>query len=276
MADCHKFKESSDLTLMIAIRRFLYICFALIHNIISVKNGIYVLCYHSISDAGWRFSNSKEEFLKHISFIHRNFSFINASEFQTYVASGKKLQKPVFLVTFDDGYKDIVSIAKDLETYSVKPVVFLLGEEEKLNRREMDNQLELLSESDVKKLIGYGWSIGSHSLTHSQLNKLSRKEVEKECIDSKSNLEKKYGVPVHFFAYPKGAYSRKVIKAVKKAGYSYAFSMDDELITFRTNPLTIPRIGIDGSHWFDEFKGTITPLAIYFRRFVRKTLHITI
>ena len=46
---------------------------------------------------------------------------------------------------------------------------------------------------------------------------------------------------------PKGVYSKKVINAVKKAGYSYAFSMDDDLITFRTHPLAIPRIGIDGS-----------------------------
>ncbi len=261
---------------MIAIRRLLYSCFALIHKIITVKNGIYVLCYHSISDKGWRFSNSKEEFLKHVSYVHRNFSFINASEFVAYTSAGKKVKKPVFLLTFDDGYKDILSVAKELETYSIQPVVFLLGDEEKLNRREMDNKLELLTEEDVKTLISYGWSIGSHSLTHAQLSKLSQKDLERECAQSKHDLEKKYGVKVNLFAYPKGVYSKKVIKAVKQAGYDYAFSMDDELITFRTHPLSIPRIGIDGSHWLSEFKGTITPLAIYFRRFIRKTLHISI
>lgn len=260
---------------MIAIRRFLYICFALIHRIITVKNGIYVLCYHSISNKGWRFSNTKEEFLKQVSYIHRNFSFINSSEFVAYTSAGKKVKKPVFLLTFDDGYKDILTVAKELETYSIQPVVFLLGDEEKLNRREMDNKLELLSEEDVKKLISYGWTIGSHSLTHAQLPKLSLKDLEKECAQSKRQLEKRYGVAVTLFAYPKGMYSKKVIKAVKNAGYEYAFSMDDELISFRTHPLAIPRIGIDGSHWFSEFKGTITPLAIYFRRFIRKTLHIS-
>ncbi len=261
---------------MIAMRRLLYMCFALIHRIITAKNGMYVLCYHSISDKGWRFSNTREQFLKQISFIYRTFSFITPTEFIEYVSSGKKLRKPVFLLTFDDGYKDIMSIAKDLETYSIKPVVFLLGDEERLNRREMDNKLELLSEDNVRTLLSYGWSIGSHSLTHAQLSKLSQKNLEIECVRSKENLEKKYGVTITLFAYPKGAYSKKVMHAVKKAGYSYAFSMDDDVITFRTHPLAIPRIGIDGSHWFSEFKGTITPLAIYFRRFVRKTLHISI
>ena len=222
---------------MITLRRFLYMCIGLIHRITAVKSGIYVLCYHSISEKGWRFSNSKKEFLKHISFIHRNFSFLSAEEFVKRLTSEKKVKKPEFLLTFDDGYKDILTIAKELETYSIQPVVFLLGEEEVLNRREMDNKLELLSEEDVKKLISYGWTIGSHSLTHSQLTKLSQKDLEKECAQSRHDLEKKYGVTVTLFAYPKGVYSKKVINAVKKAGYSYAFSMDDDLITFRTHPL---------------------------------------
>lgn len=261
---------------MIVIRRFFYICFALIHKITTVKNGIYVLCYHSISDKGWRFSNSKKEFMKHISFIHRNFSFITPSEFVAYTTAGKKVKKPVFLLTFDDGYKDILTVAKELETYSIQPIVFLLGDEENVNRKEMDNKLELLTVDDVRTLISYGWSIGSHSLTHAQLSKLSRSELEKECAQSKDDLQRRYGVDVRFFAYPKGIYTKSVIEAVKKAGYDYAFSMDDDLITFRSHPFTIPRIGIDGSHWFPEFKGAITPLAIYFRRFIRKSLHISI
>lgn len=261
---------------MLRLRRCIYMCFALIHRIITVKNGIYVLCYHSISENDWRFSNNKDEFLKHISFIHRNFSFINSSEFMEYVSTGKKILEPKFLITFDDGYKDILSIARELEFYNVQPIVFLLGNEEGLNRKEMDNSLSLLSEDDVRNLISHGWTIGSHSLTHSQLIKLSKKDVEIECVQSKKDLEKKYGVAVNFFAYPKGVYSKKVLNAVKKAGYSFAFSMDDDMITFRTHPHKIPRIGIDGSHWYHEFKGAITPLAIYFRRFVRKSLHISI
>ena len=48
----------------------------------------------------------------------------------------------------------------------------------------------------IKELINDGWKIASHSVTHRDLTKLSKKEIEKELINSKKwikdNLKVKY------------------------------------------------------------------------------------
>ena len=49
-------------------------------------------------------------------------------------------------------------------------------------------------------------------------------------------------------------FSIRMNSMVKKAKYKMAFTMDDGFITPGIEPLTLPRVGIDRTHTFAEFK----------------------
>jgi peptidoglycan/xylan/chitin deacetylase (PgdA/CDA1 family) len=61
-----------------------------------------------------------------------------------------------------------------------------------------------LSSSQVAELVGHGFEIGAHSLTHPYFDRLTYPEVVTESIGSIQSLEKMFNVPVRFFSYPFG------------------------------------------------------------------------
>ena len=137
---------------------------------------------------------------------------------------------------------------------SHKPTVFLLSSPRDANRNELNNALRLLTAPQIKKLISMGWEIGCHTATHPNVFKLSPSQLGSEIINSKIQLEKQLGLIINYFAYPKGRYTPSAVKAVEQAGYKLALTMDDSYVNSDTDPLKIPRIGVDGTHSFSEFK----------------------
>jgi peptidoglycan/xylan/chitin deacetylase (PgdA/CDA1 family) len=74
------------------------------------------------------------------------------------------------------------------------------------------------------------------------MHTLSSLEIKKEIAGSKLLLEKKLGLPIHWFAYPFGDYNKEAVKWVKQAGYKAAFSTEQG----ENFPFSIPRKSIGG------------------------------
>lgn len=64
------------------------------------------------------------------------------------------------------------------------------------------------------------FEIGSHSRHHTKLNKVSLEEAKDEIAGSKREIEKKLGLPVVSFSYPKGRSSQVLEILVRRAGYT--------------------------------------------------------
>ena len=162
-----------------------------------------ILCYHSVADSGWRFSTKITDFHEQLEYINKNFSIVPLED----ILSGRQ-SGPGIALTFDDGYADIYkNVLPVLKKYGIKATVFVLGERNNPNRKELDNKLPLLTLNQIKELHSLGWEIGYHTNTHSHLAKLSDSELQREIISSKKNLEKTLGFKIRYFAYPKGIYS---------------------------------------------------------------------
>jgi len=232
------------------------------------KPQITVLCYHSISNDGWRFSTKISDFKKQMMLLSKHYDFITVDNFKKFLKGTYEPKRPSLLLTFDDGYKNLLGVADFLKKMKIQPVLFVIGDSKKVNRKELDTNLELLSVAEVKKLISFGWTIGSHTNSHP--------DMRSEKIHLDEEIARKTGSSISWIAYPKGIYSPKILKAVKKAGYTLGFSMDDELLVPTSNPLTLPRVGIDGTHSVLESIMALQPLSILFRRFVRHSLKISI
>lgn len=235
------------------------------------KNQIIVLCYHSLAEDDWRFSIDPGVFKKQINYMTQHFKPITIEELKLYLEGKAEINYPSFLLSFDDGYKDIYQIKDFLREKGITPVIFLLSSPNSADFSQLKTRRGFLSWKETRQLLNDGWIIGSHGRTHTDFLALNEDKAREEIIESKKKLEKILGVKVSYFAYPKGRYKKEVLSKVKDS-YELAFSMDSGFVDRQTDNLKIPRIGIDRSHSFIEFKAVVNPLVVVFKKSVGKFL----
>jgi peptidoglycan/xylan/chitin deacetylase (PgdA/CDA1 family) len=91
-----------------------------------------------------------------------------------------------------------------------------------------------MSWDEIKETSEEGHTIGSHTISHPDLTRLSLAEARKEVVESKTRLEKELGVEVDAFAYPFGASNEETERHIESAGYSCGLGSEPGLV--RKNP----------------------------------------
>jgi len=258
--------------LIIAMRKYIYLALFLVDRILGNKNKLVVFSYHSISKNKNFFNVAEADFKSQIKQIIKNYKPISLKDLNNFLDRKNKIDNPSFILTFDDGYRDVLKVKSFIDAFGIKPTIFVLSDTKGVKRDELENNNRLLSKKDIKKIIKLGWEIGSHSATHQLLTGLKEPELEEEILESKKTLEKSLSTKVKYFAYPKGKYSKQVLNSVKKANYKLALSMDDELISKYSDKFKIPRVGVNGTHSLTEFRTLASPTVIKFRKFTKQML----
>ena len=254
------------------LRRVVYQALGFLDKrILKQTSLITVLSYHSVSEDDWRFSIDLKTMKKQINYLKKNYQFISLGTLENFIKGGVEINSPSIVLTFDDGYKDILRLKKFLNINNIKPVLFLISDTQNVNLAEVGKKNSYLNKKEIKSLISAGWEIGCHSGTHANLSQLSPTQLNKEIVLAKKDLEKSLNIDINYFAYPRGKYSKKVLECVKKAKYGLGLTMDDGFIKEKINPLTIPRVGIDRTHSFSEFKSAISPSTIRVRKLIKST-----
>jgi peptidoglycan/xylan/chitin deacetylase (PgdA/CDA1 family) len=165
-------------------------------------------------------------------------------------------QKPAMITfTFDDGDKSIYNLAAPLLSNYHIPAVFY-GETGPLNAGED----WIMTWDQVRGLRDiYGWEIGSHSITHPYLTKVSDDVLIKEIANSKKQFAA-HGIIVKSFATPYGDYNPKVISTIARYYESHRAAWggpnvwpsiynDYEIVTKEISNTTTP---LEVSQWVDE------------------------
>ena len=80
------------------------------------------------------------------------------------------------------------------------------------------------------------------------------------------------GFSVNYFSYPWGRHNPIVVEAVKKSEFTLAVTVDDGEINSHVNPLLLPRIGVDKTHSFAEFKVLFSPSVVKLRQAIKAFL----
>lgn len=200
------------------------------------------LCLHEVGYNGDALSITPETFRKMVKELKaQDFTFVDANDLVD-IKKGKKSQprKAVFL-GFDDGYKDNYTYAYPIiKEEGVKATFFLVS-----NMISHDNRMTY---ADVQEMLDNGMAIGSHTVNHAELDKMSSDEVFRELNDSKYTLEKAFNVKINSVAYPCGGENESVVQETGKV-YDIAFtaSMDESV---PNTPLTIHRYGV--FNWNDS------------------------
>jgi peptidoglycan/xylan/chitin deacetylase (PgdA/CDA1 family) len=217
----------------------------------SKFGGVAVLCYHGVVSS--RISDSQvpfrvlhvtdEELESHCRFLREECNPISLHSWKASLSGGPPLPPRPVLVTFDDGYRSVFTLARPiLQKYSIPTVIFVcsdpvekrqllwydaaarsIGEsrvdavgrlpyakwQEACGKFDMwvseDDPTSLLSVDEIKTLAAIaGIEIGGHTTTHVRLTTASREEQHRQVIRNKQRLEEWTGTTIRAFAYPNG------------------------------------------------------------------------
>jgi peptidoglycan/xylan/chitin deacetylase (PgdA/CDA1 family) len=83
-----------------------------------------------------------------------------------------------------------------------------------------------LTASDVLKLSDVGMRIGSHGLHHRNWRTIADHELDREVANSRAALAELLCSEVGEAACPFGSYDRRVLRALRKAGYKRVYTSD--------------------------------------------------
>lgn len=222
-----------------------------------------VLLYHSISNDNSPMSLNINFFENQMRYLKNNgFETVDFNEIDPNLKSKKQI-----IITFDDGYKDILNNALPiLKKYNFKATSFfvtnLIGQNNSWDvKKKSYKKKEIMNPSDILQWISSGMHIGSHSHNHVDLTKLSEEKLLYELEFSKKFLEDKFDNKNNIFCYPYGKVNENVHYHTKKF-YSKAVTTNRSRYSLkRHNTHLIPRIDMGKN--FSSFKLYLKLETIY-------------
>jgi peptidoglycan/xylan/chitin deacetylase (PgdA/CDA1 family) len=229
----------------------------------SVKTGLYVINYHGTPE------NLMPNFERHLAYYKSNFRIINPSDFEAMVVdqTSSTQQKPLLLLTFDDGMQNNLHVMQSLEKNGIKAYFFVIPafidakEPEKylasvirpgyVNKQEKAAEdFRPLSWEMIKNTHQKGHTIGSHTYTHSLLKSDNAQRSEYEILESKHVIEKYLDTSITAFCSINNTEISvgKVQDDIIRANYQFHFTTYYGDNMPLSDPYRIERINIE-AYW---------------------------
>ncbi len=227
---------------------------------------------------------SADEFERQLQFIkENNYQVVPMDQAIELLITEKAKNGKYICITFDDGYENNYEIAWPiLKKWNYPAHFFLtskyLNRNQRITKNNQQFDIPYMDEQMIKDLIANGCSIGAHSVSHSNLTACSEEKCFDELIQSKNELERTFSVPINTFSYPYSYYDKRVIKAVKKSGYDYAFSLEYRSIKSINSKMRyrISRMVIHDNENIDKFTKKLSGNYdwVYFYTNIKRNLSI--
>ncbi len=235
-----------------------------------------ILTYHQITDdrSAPDISVTVKNFSKQMAYLSTHFKNISLNElaenFQTDKLS--RIAHDKVAITFDDGYRDnFLNAYPILKNHQLTATIFLISN--LVNRSKA-----MLDIDEITTMQKDGIDFGSHTVTHKILSEITPDMAAKELLNSKIQLENLLNRKIHYLAYPKGKqqhYHQQIKSQVAQAGYSAAFTTENESINSERDIFELGRLGIRNCPMF-VFKTRVS--GLFESRsiaFIRKILKLT-
>ena len=229
-----------------------------------------ILMYHRIADVkGDRNALSPEKFEKQLQYLSNNgYSTINMNQLYEHYANGLKLPPNPVCLTFDDGYADNLYTAMPiLKKYNMIGNVFVIS-----NWIGKENKWEdfgkaptvTMTEQELLEWQNAGNYIGSHTVSHPNLNLCDKAQLRKEFSLSKKSLDLITGTDIKSICYPYGNFNNLVIETAKETGYKIGLAIFNQAPIWNFDILALPRIPIPSGQKMWEFKLKVSKLHMLF------------
>jgi peptidoglycan/xylan/chitin deacetylase (PgdA/CDA1 family) len=226
-----------------------------------------VLCYHAFSHSWPSDLAITRDQLREELHVLLGRGYVPA----TFAAiAGGRAPVKAFAVTFDDGYRSVVTKAFPvMAELGVPGTIFVttnwVGAEAPMSWPGIDHwtpgdyEDELIPAGwqELRGLIREGWEVGSHTMSHPRLSDLDEDALAAELAGSREKCTSELGVDCISIAYPYGDSDRRVEAATAKAGYLAAAGLGLD----GSPPYRWPRIGIYPGDRGTRFRLKVSPVV---------------
>ncbi len=216
--------------------------------------GVPFLYYHSIASLPGNVAGvPPAEFAAQMKYLYdAGFSAVSLDQFYAAYEGKEKLPRKPVVITFDDGYPDNYSIAFPiLKQYNFTAAFFVVT-------GYMEPGQGMLTWDQLREMQAYGMTIGSHTVDHLELSKLSLAEQKNEIFQSKAKIESELGTSVDYFCYPNGKFNQTTLSLLRQAGYKLAVTTAPGTAKRGDNPLLLKRVFVNGLNDLADFKRRVT------------------
>lgn len=198
----------------------------------TLSPGLRVLMYHRVAHlaAYDQLTVSPERFAQQMQELSAH-NVVSLEDGLRAIQAGP-LRKPLFAVTFDDGYLDNLTEALPiLQRYRIPATIFVTTQfcDQALSHprygSEPTERLHLNWDEVSALARSPGITIGSHTRTHPYLPTVSDALAQQEITASRSEIAAHLQQPVEYFCYPSGDLSPRELQLVRQAGYAAAVSV---------------------------------------------------
>ena len=229
-----------------------------------------VLGYHSMCPADAEPSGGTEikadDFEEQMKYLHDNgYTTLTPDEFYRWHARREEFPVKTVMITFDDGdYSNYYLLYPILKKYDIAATSFLIGKSTPETTSDFsveykkDHYIGLDRIKQIKKEYPR-FCFESH--TYDMHNRVNGKKPAKvytyEQIMEDCKKNKDFGF--RYLAYPWGAYSDVMQKALEDSGYRMAFAYNPYYYALRSDDrYAVNRIKVSGTIGMDEFKDLVS------------------
>jgi len=201
------------------------------------------------------------------------YNVITLEQFLDYKERGTEPPAKSVIITFDDGYmENYLNAAPILERYNFKATFFMVTDyidseqpfqwlewDERLLEQFEENRTDWLplTREMILDMSARGFSFGSHTRSHPDLNQVDEEMALEELKGSKECLEKILAKPVTTFCYPYGELNERVKGLVKTAGYRVALAAWGPGSSLKSDFYELGRVGVERCDSFLRFKNKL-------------------
>jgi peptidoglycan/xylan/chitin deacetylase (PgdA/CDA1 family) len=218
-----------------------------------------ILTYHYIrvipdvrDRLGFALSVTPSDFAAQMDWLAGNgYNPITTDDLYTYLSGARGLPSRPVILTFDDGYADFFTTALPiLRAHDFKAVAYIVS--------GFVGQPGYMTAAQVAEADRQGVEIGSHTVSHANLSRLSAAAVSVEVAASKQALEGLVGHPVVSFCYPSGRFTGYVAAAVEGAGYHDATTTMFGFVHALSDRYVWTRLRISGGEGLADFAAAVS------------------
>jgi peptidoglycan/xylan/chitin deacetylase (PgdA/CDA1 family) len=224
-----------------------------------------VLMYHSVSEtptASTRALSVRPGMFgaQLCSLRRQGFTGLTFGELAQRRRTGQPLPARPIVLTFDDGYADLIEEAlPKLIEHGFPATVFVttgwLRDAGRYTAATAPGRM--LSWAELAELSAAGVEVAAHTHSHPQLDRISTAGLQAELGDSKRSLEDRLGCPVRSLAYPYGYSSKRVRTVAREIGYLQAAGVANATAATTCDPFRVPRLTIRRSTSSAAFDSTV-------------------
>lgn len=209
-----------------------------------------ILMYHALEEAPSAISFPPGRFAEQMAWLETaGVRVWTLADLHAWLAAGGPPTDPAVVLTFDDGFRSVLTRALPVLTrHGFRATVFLTtghagGRNDWASQPGGIPRWDLLSWAEVRELAAAGMELGAHTVTHPWLPALPFDQARREILESKAAIEDALGRPVGSFAYPYGAYTAP-LRALVRESFALACTAGLGRVGKRSDPWTLPRVDV--------------------------------